>query len=547
MCSTKVDLKTSRSLEDDIHCNIAAGQNDKNTIDRREKTGIETKISISPLKLNDTCDTMESMGNNLESIRSSDDDIHDNIASLSLAQNLVTEQKGRETTGTKSDEKENRGIKIKIDTKIPVSPLEIHDICDTKDAMGNDPKTIVSLNDNIHDNIANGQKIKEKVDRGEKNGTGLKIPISQLETRDTSDIFCSKGKNLETIRSIEEYIQKNIDAEQIGEQKYEKNGTKTKFFISPHEMNGSCENIGSKGNDFGTTRSLEDDNHDNIGAGLKGEEKYDKRDKNGIETKITINSLEIHDDEIIDYMGNNHESIESSEDKIHDNLAYIPSLSLAVNLVSEQKRREAEKDNSERTENEGNEDESVISMIPLQINGNDSERIGINENNLEESNPSKSTKRDVDLGIIQKVLNVCLNRSHATFLTILLLILFSCGDSGTDLGMAHSFYKANFTTEAYFILATDYLPVILTLIHFFMSSMRSSMTLRLQLLLAAVFIILNPFMPAMCNFAWLVSRMSGSEEIYFHYLAKLTSGINGSFEVRMFLCHTYWKISLNQL
>ena len=149
------------------------------------------------------------------------------------------------------------------------------------------------------------------------------------------------------------------------------------------------------------------------------------------------------------------------------------------------------------------------------------------------------------MGIIQKVLNVCLDKSHATFLTILLLILFSCGDSGTDLGMAHSFYKANFTTEAYLILATDYLPVILTLIHFFMSSMRSSITLRQQLFLAAVFIILNPFMPPMCNFAWMVCRMSGRDGIYFHYLAKLTSGINGTFEVRMF--QTSWYLNQKYL
>ena len=94
--------------------------------------------------------------------------------------------------------------------------------------------------------------------------------------------------------------------------------------------------------------------------------------------------------------------------------------------------------------------------------------------------PDQFSTKNINLGILQKVLNFCLEESHATILTILLVILFSCGDSGTDLGMALSFFQASFYTEAYLILATDYFPVFLTLTHFFRSSMRSSMTFRQQ-------------------------------------------------------------------
>ena len=144
---------------------------------------------------------------------------------------------------------------------------------------------------------------------------------------------------------------------------------------------------------------------------------------------------------------------------------------------------------------------------------------------------------DVNLGIIQKILSICVDKSDAICLTIILLMLFRCGDSASDLGLVYYLINANFTTEAYLGLATDYLPVFLTLIHFFMSSKKRRMSLGQQAILAAVFIILNPFMPAICNFLWLVCRISKrwKQEEYYHYLAKVTSGIQGAFEERIFL------------
>ena len=184
--------------------------------------------------------------------------------------------------------------------------------------------------------------------------------------------------------------------------------------------------------------------------------------------------------------------------------------------------------NEDRFEaNEGNGIETEVTIFPKEILGK-SETIGSKE--------SINTE-DVNLGIIQKILNICLDKSDAICLTIILLMLFRCGDSGSDLGLVYYLINANFTTEAYLVLATDYLPVFLTLIHFFMSSKKRRMSLGQQAILAAVFIILNPFMPAICNFLWLVCRTSGRQNhgYFYHYLAKLTSGIHGTFEERIFL------------
>ena len=177
-------------------------------------------------------------------------------------------------------------------------------------------------------------------------------------------------------------------------------------------------------------------------------------------------------------------------------------------------------------ENEGSTVESEIGMFALELHDS-SETVVSAGKNIE----------DINLGIFQKLLNMCLDKSHATCLTIILLILFSCGDSGSDLGMVFYFFKANFITEAYLVLVTDYLPVFLTLTNFFMSSMRRSLSLKQQTMLAAVFIILSPFVPPICNFLWLVCALSGRQNqgVFFHYLAKLTSGINGTFEVKISL------------
>ena len=189
------------------------------------------------------------------------------------------------------------------------------------------------------------------------------------------------------------------------------------------------------------------------------------------------------------------------------------------NIVTEQQTEDTVE------ENEGSTVENESGMFPLEI-----------YDSSETVVPAGKHLEDINLGIFQKLLNICLDKSDATCLTILLLILFSCGDAGSDLGMVFYFLKANFITEAYLVLVTDYLPVFLTLTHFFMSSMRSSMSCKEQAMLAAVFIILSPFVPPICNFFWLVCRLSArrNQGVFFHYLAKLTSGINGTFEVKYF-------------
>ena len=178
--------------------------------------------------------------------------------------------------------------------------------------------------------------------------------------------------------------------------------------------------------------------------------------------------------------------------------------------------------NADRVEaNERNGIETEVTIFPKEVLG---------------SKESINTE-DVNLGIIQKILSICLDKSDAICLTIILLMLFRCGDSGSDLGLVYYLVNANFTTEAYLVLATDYLPVFLTLIHFFMSSKTRRMSFGQQAILAAVFIILNPFMPTICNFLWLVCRISRrwKQEDYYHYLAKVTSGIQGTFEERICL------------
>ena len=122
-------------------------------------------------------------------------------------------------------------------------------------------------------------------------------------------------------------------------------------------------------------------------------------------------------------------------------------------------------------------------------------------------------------------------------MAIIVAIFFSCGDPCTDLGMAYTFLMANYATEAYMVVVTDYIPVILTLTHFFMATVQNRMTRKQSFMFAMVLIVMNPFLPPICHFMWLVCRMSGNKnnEAYCHYLAKLTQGISGAFEVRIFL------------
>ena len=177
--------------------------------------------------------------------------------------------------------------------------------------------------------------------------------------------------------------------------------------------------------------------------------------------------------------------------------------------------------------------ETEISFLPLEME--DKSEAGQNH-----------AIEDMDLGVLKKILNCCLDKSHATYLTILVLILLSFGDPGSDLGMTSYFWRANQTIEASLVLATDYLPAFLTLAHFCMSSMRSNFNLRQQLILGAVIMLLNPFLPPICYFLWLVFLMSGRQKgrDVFHFLAKLSSGIAGTFEVRFFLICVIYVISI---
>ena len=238
------------------------------------------------------------------------------------------------------------------------------------------------------------------------------------------------------------------------------------------------------------------------------------KEGNELENKINIFPLE--------NMGSQRKNVETPKSKIGDNLDKMVYEQLSKDTVE--------------TQNENEVKTVTETEIAMEKIGN-SEIVSFKGGNVAVNTPFKLATKSIHLGISQKVLGVCLDKSHATILTILLLIIFSCGDSGTDLGMALSFFQANFYTEAYLILATDYLPVFLTLLHFFMSSMTGSMPFSQKAMLAAVFIILNPFMPAICNFLWLVCRISRrwNQEDYYHYLAKVTSGIQGTFEERIFL------------
>ena len=212
--------------------------------------------------------------------------------------------------------------------------------------------------------------------------------------------------------------------------------------------------------------------------------KEQDREGNELENKIKNPPLET-----VGSQGNN---VQPLKNKIGDILNNVITEQLSDDKV------ETKKGNEIDTETE----------IDIEEHDN-SEIVGSKESNIVVNNRFEFSKKSLRLGISQKVLKVCLDKSHATTLTIILLTLFSCWDSGTDLGMWIGFLLANFKTEGVLYLLTDLLPVFLTLNHFFMSSMRGMTTFREQAMLAAVFIILCPFMPTICNFLWLACRLSG--------------------------------------
>ena len=68
-----------------------------------------------------------------------------------------------------------------------------------------------------------------------------------------------------------------------------------------------------------------------------------------------------------------------------------------------------------------------------------------------------------------------------------------------------------------------------------MTSLKSGLGFKLLVPEAITSVMFHPFLPSICFLCWALFRLSGNSEAadHYHFLAKTSSGIHGTFEARM--------------
>jgi hypothetical protein len=156
------------------------------------------------------------------------------------------------------------------------------------------------------------------------------------------------------------------------------------------------------------------------------------------------------------------------------------------------------------------------------------------------------SKGELDLGVVYKILKICIDPKHAATGVILIAILLNLTDAFSDYSLAFYLTQTGFVFGAALILVIDYAVFVVSLSHYLMDRLATE-TWGTLLLTSLLLTLLHPVTPALSGLSWLVAKVRGLPQHKHHYLTKMSTVIQGCSEAPFQFVLTSWLILTHQL